>query len=177
MYIYICGIYKGVGICPHWTAPKDWGYNLQQILESDVQQIPKIGHVPNPDIVRIYLNSYLWVFRKSWFSTVWKIEITRHWGVCTISRRKDTGTSALPAVRAPPASPHFASSRLPNDERSRSGIPDAERWPWKVRDPKIRKQRNFSDFLHTFAVKISPYLHHFGVCPCDKPISLHSWMR
>ena len=29
--------YRGVGKCPKWTSPKYWGYNLQQIFESDVQ--------------------------------------------------------------------------------------------------------------------------------------------
>ena len=28
---------SGVGKCPKWTSPKYWGYNLQQIFESDVQ--------------------------------------------------------------------------------------------------------------------------------------------
>jgi hypothetical protein len=38
----------GVGKCPNWTSPNYWGYNHQQILESDVKQIPKTGHLPTP---------------------------------------------------------------------------------------------------------------------------------
>ena len=30
-------IKQGVGKCPNWTSPKYWGYDLQQVLESDVQ--------------------------------------------------------------------------------------------------------------------------------------------
>ena len=37
----------GVGKCPNWTSPKYWGYNLQQILESDVQN-PKNGTFTKP---------------------------------------------------------------------------------------------------------------------------------
>ena len=29
-----------VGKCPNWTSPNYWGYNHQQILESDVQNPP-----------------------------------------------------------------------------------------------------------------------------------------
>jgi hypothetical protein len=37
----------GVGKCPNWTSPKYWGYNLQQILESDVQN-PQNGTFTKP---------------------------------------------------------------------------------------------------------------------------------
>ena len=31
-----------------WTSPNYWGYNLQQIFEGDVKQIPKKGHQSQP---------------------------------------------------------------------------------------------------------------------------------
>ena len=44
-----CWIFKlaGVGKCPNWTSPNYWGYNLQQILEGDVQN-PQKGTFTNP---------------------------------------------------------------------------------------------------------------------------------
>ena len=39
---------SGVGKCPNWTSPNHWGYNLQQIWEGDVKQIPKKGHQSQP---------------------------------------------------------------------------------------------------------------------------------
>ena len=32
----------------NFTSPNSWGYNLQQIWEGDVKQIPKKGHLPTP---------------------------------------------------------------------------------------------------------------------------------
>ena len=32
-----------------FTSPNYWGYNLQQIFEGDVKQIPKKRHLPTPD--------------------------------------------------------------------------------------------------------------------------------
>ena len=40
--------WTGFGKCPNWTSSKCRGYHLQQILESDVKQIPKMGHLPTP---------------------------------------------------------------------------------------------------------------------------------
>ena len=31
-----------------FTSPNYWGYNLQEIFEGDVKQIPKKGHLPTP---------------------------------------------------------------------------------------------------------------------------------
>ena len=46
---WLHSIKTGLGKCPNWTSPKHWGYNLQQILESDVQSLRnEMGHLPNP---------------------------------------------------------------------------------------------------------------------------------
>ena len=37
--IHVHWHWSGVGKCPNWTSPKSWGCNLQQILESDVQNL------------------------------------------------------------------------------------------------------------------------------------------
>ena len=49
----------GVGKCPNWTWPKYWGYNLQQMLKSDVKQILKMGHLPNPDKPSRFFKNHL----------------------------------------------------------------------------------------------------------------------
>ena len=45
-------LFKGVCKCPiFFTSPNFLGgYNLQHIFESDVKQIPKIGHLPSLEL-------------------------------------------------------------------------------------------------------------------------------
>ena len=81
----------GVGKCPNWTSPKYWGYSLQQMLDSDVKQIPQMGHLPSPKsgflsldlfpALRFKIQRSSWIFRKDCKDEKeWHWNLRLHWG-------------------------------------------------------------------------------------------------